>query len=105
MVLEWVQKVGSKQSAIRQQQSAQLTDAVLEYVKGISVIKAFHMSGDKANRMKDTIKDTCNRAITYEETFSWPNLVYQLCFSIGVAIMVFLIVFAIYMEILSCRLR
>ena len=64
MVLEWVQKVGSKQSAIRQQQSAQLTDAVLEYVKGISVIKAFHMFGDKAKRMKDTIKDTCNRAIT-----------------------------------------
>lgn len=91
-VLEWVQKVGGQQSAIRQRQSAQLTDAVLEYVKGISVIKAFHMDGDKAKRLKDTIRDTCNRAITYEEAFALPNAAYQLCFSIGTAIMVFLIV-------------
>lgn len=93
VVLEWVQKVGSEQSAIRQQQSAELTDAVLEYVKGISVIKAFNMTRDKAKRIKDTIKDTCNHSIMYEEKFMLPNFAYQLCFSVGVAIMIFLIEF------------
>ncbi|SHN70520.1 hypothetical protein [Desulfitobacterium chlororespirans] len=64
----------------------------MEYVKGIAVIKAFHMHGDKAKRIKDTIGGTCRRAITYEETFVVPNSAYQLCFSFGVAVMVFLIV-------------
>ena len=89
VVLEWVQRVGSEQSAIRQKQSAELTDAVLEYIHGISVVKSLNLSADRAKRIRATIKDSCNKALTFEVKFMQPNTCYQLCFSVGMALMIF----------------
>nr|WP_225445762.1 ABC transporter ATP-binding protein [Paenibacillus arenosi] len=88
--LEKVQLVGKVQSKIRQHQQASLTSAVLEYVQGISVIKAFNISGDRAKAVKDTIERTRDHAIDYEEKFTPPSSLYQACFSIATALIVLL---------------
>ena len=89
LLLERVEKVAAEQSAIRQRQSARLTDTVLEYVKGISVIKSLHMAGDKAGRIKDTIEETRDHAINYEKQCIPPVSKYQHCFSLGIGLVVF----------------
>ncbi|UHA73190.1 ABC transporter ATP-binding protein [Paenibacillus sp. 481] len=88
--LEKLQNVGKEQSKIRQRQQASLTSSVLEYVQGISVIKSFNMTGDRAKSVKDTIERTRDHAIDYEEKFTPPSFRYQTCFSIATALVVLL---------------
>lgn len=90
LVLEKVQKVAREQSVIRQRQQTRLTSAVLEYVQGISVIKSLSMAGDRARMMKDTIKETRDHAIEFEEEFTPVSIAYQLCFAVGIALTVLL---------------
>lgn len=91
LMLDRLQKVGQEQSKIRQRQQAGLTSAVLEYIQGISIIKLLNMAGDKAKSVKDTIERTRDHAIDFEEKFTPPSFRYQTCFSIGIALTVFLV--------------
>jgi len=88
--LEKLQKVGKRHSRIRQEQQAALTSAVLEYVQGISVIKAFHMIGDKAQSLQETIRQTRDRAIDFENKFAPPSFRYQTWFSLLTALTIFM---------------
>lgn len=72
-----------KQSFIRQQQQASLVGAVLEYIRGISVIKAFNITGERAVKLTDAIDSTCKNAIQYEAQSMIPTIVYKTCFCLG----------------------
>jgi len=89
LALNRLQTTGKEQSKIKQSQQAKLTAAVIEYVQGISVIKSLNMAGDKAKSIKDTIESTRDHAIDYEEKFTPPSFRYQICFSAGIALIVF----------------
>lgn len=53
----------------RQQVQSELVTAVLEYVRGIAVIKAFGL-GDRSNRAVDyAINESCKRNLILEQTF------------------------------------
>lgn len=91
LALRGLQKVGMEQSKVKQKQQASLVSAVLEYIRGLSIIKAFNMAGDKAKTVKDTIEKTRDHAVEYEEKFTPPNSRYQDCFSLGTALTVFLV--------------
>lgn len=86
-----LERVSKEQSRIRQDQQSKLASAVLEYTQGISVIKALHMSGEKARSMEETIDDTCKKAIRFEEVFKRPNNNYLHCFVLGITAIVFLV--------------
>ncbi len=89
IALNGIQKVAKKQAPIRQKQQEAVTSAVLEYTKGISVIKAFNMAGDKAENIKRTFEETRDRSIEFEEKFVPPSIRYDTCFSVGIALTVF----------------
>jgi ATP-binding cassette subfamily B protein len=72
------------------EQQARLTDAVLEYIQGISVIKSLHMSGDKAKKVKNEIEATCFHAIDFEEEMLFPSVLFQSCFGIGISTTIFI---------------
>ena len=89
IVLGSIQNEAKKQAGIRQKQQEAVTSAVLEYTKGISVIKAFNMAGDKAENIKKTFEETRDHAIEFEEKFIPPSIRYDTCFSVGIALTVF----------------
>ncbi|MDR1900892.1 MAG: ABC transporter ATP-binding protein/permease [Treponema sp.] len=85
-----LEKVSMKHSALRQEQAAKLTGAVLEYTEGISIIKALHMSGDAAKRMNRSIDDACCYAIDFEESMVPPVTRYLHCYALTIAVIIFI---------------
>ncbi|WP_010275815.1 ABC transporter ATP-binding protein [Paenibacillus senegalensis] len=86
--LDKLQEVGIKHSRERQKQQAKLTAAVLEYVRGISVIKSLNMTGEKAKSVHEAIESARDHAIDYEEKFNPPSFRYQTWFSLATAVTV-----------------
>lgn len=80
-----VETVARKQSPERQRQQGELVNSILEYVQGISVIKSFNMSGEKAGRIKNSIEATRKHSVDFEVALLKPTLFYKLCFAIGTA--------------------
>lgn len=80
-----VERVSRKQSPERQRQQAGLVSSILEYVQGISVIKSFNMSGEKAVRIKSAIESTQKQSIDFEVELLKPTLLYKICFAVGTA--------------------
>ena len=101
IALGGIQKVAKKQSPIRQKQQEKLTSAVLEYTKGISVIKAFNMAGGKAENIKNTFEETRDHAIEFEEASVPPGIRYDTCFSVGIALTVFAATYFCYHDSLD----
>jgi len=67
----------------KQRVQASLASAVLEYVQGISVIKAYGM-GEKANRTVDhAIKESCLQNLRFERAFTRLTAFYSYIFKIA----------------------
>ncbi|MGL6198692.1 MAG: ABC transporter transmembrane domain-containing protein [Lachnospiraceae bacterium] len=81
-----LEKVSKKQSPIRQRQQGELVGSILEYVQGIAVIKSFNMTGEKAKRAKAAIDETRDHSLEFEIELISPKLIYNLCFSLGIAL-------------------
>lgn len=83
-----LERVSKNQSPIRQRQQAELVGAILEYVQGIAVIKAFNMGGERAARVKGAIDSTRDHSIGFEVGLMRPTLRYQLCFACGISLII-----------------
>lgn len=83
LFLKKLQSVGKELSFVRQDQQSKLSTAVLEYVQGISVIKAFNLSGEKAKTVSNAFESTRDHAIEFEKTFVPLETMYETCFAIG----------------------
>ena len=83
-------KKSVKDAEVLKQAFQELIDAVVEYVQGISVIKAFHLKEERFNKVSNTfekIKDV----YTFYEQKSIPFLLANMCLcSIGSAIVIYL---------------
>lgn len=67
----------------KQRVQASLASGVLEYVQGISIIKAYGM-GEKANRTVDhAIEDSCRQNLRFERTFTRLTACYSYLFKIA----------------------
>jgi ATP-binding cassette subfamily B protein len=88
-ILRRIQKIGKEQAYIRQETQSKLVSAVLEYVQGISVIKAFNMSGDKSKATKENFEKTRDNSLKFEKKFIPDNFIYESCFSVGIALTIF----------------
>lgn len=77
-------------SAKRQEQSENLTEAVLDFTEGIGIIKTYNLLGDKSAELTDNFKKSCETNIQFEENHSpWQrrlNLVYGLGAALIVAL-------------------
>lgn len=86
--LNQMQKVVKEQSAVRQETQSQLVGTVLEYVKGISVIKAFNMTGERAQKINQEFRAYRDIMIDFEEKFIPPGLQFDHCFNLGIGLTV-----------------
>ncbi|MBE5840346.1 MAG: ABC transporter ATP-binding protein [Butyrivibrio sp.] len=57
---------GISLSGDRQQQSENLTKAVLDYVEGIGITKTYNLLGDKSKEMADNFEKSCDESLRFE---------------------------------------
>lgn len=87
-VLNKHEKIIKKQSNNRQKVQSELVSAVLEYVKGISVIKSFNMVGVRAQKINTEFKKTRDSSIAFEKKVIPTALNFDNCFSLGIGLTV-----------------
>lgn len=63
LVTEFSQKKSSKLSAKRQNGQEKLVESVLEYIQGMSIVKAFGMEKESSQSILSTIKKSCKNNI------------------------------------------
>ena len=89
LVLKRFNTVNKKQAEKRQRGIAKFVGATIEYVKGISVIKAFNVK--HSEKINQAFEDVKNNAIEFETKFARGLGMFQNCFALGIASMIFLV--------------
>lgn len=90
LVYSGIQLVGKKHSPRRQTAQANLVTAVLEYIQGMGVIKAFGLGGQAGKALDQAIDESAAANITLEKAFSSVTGLYQTVFKLArAAILVF----------------
>lgn len=89
LALEKIAKVVDFQAEIRQKTQSKLISAVLEYVKGISVIKSFNMVGNRAKKINEEFRRTRDACINYEKKFTPLFINFENSFNIGIGLTIF----------------
>ncbi|MCG8499424.1 MAG: ABC transporter ATP-binding protein/permease [Firmicutes bacterium] len=84
--LKRIQKVAEYHSGARQEAQSRLIGSVLEYVKGITVIKSFNMVGDRAQKINNEFEKYRDVSIDFEKKFNPPLLNYESCFAFGIGL-------------------
>ncbi|MDR1540813.1 MAG: ABC transporter ATP-binding protein/permease [Clostridiales bacterium] len=69
-------------SAARQEQSENLTEAVLDHIEGIGIIKTYNLLGEKSKELSGNFQKTCDQNLTMEKHMipwqTWLNIVFAL---------------------------
>ena len=88
IVFREIQKIAKKHSAAVQEQQQRTTSAVIEYIKGMQVIKAFHLVGDQQKRTSALYCTLSNTQFEFEKKFVVPAVISDsiIALSIGAVI-------------------
>lgn len=80
-------------SVARQEQSENLTEAVLDFTEGIGIIKTYNLLGEKSEELTENFKKSCDTNIHFEESHSpWQRRL-NLIYGLGVAVIITLAIF------------
>lgn len=60
-------RVSQRSAVARQAQSERLTEAVLEFVRGIAVIKSCNLVGEQSDLLRNSFRDSRDQAIAFEK--------------------------------------
>lgn len=85
---QWIERACRTESVFRQEQQGRLSEAILEYAMGISVIKAFNLGGKRAETVNTAIQDTKEGSLRFEKRFIPPAFVYKAAFHAATALIV-----------------
>ena len=88
LVAKGMRKEAIEDSHIRQEQSEKLTEAVLDFVEGIGIIKTYNLLGEKSKELSDNFLETCRTSLDFERNHSpWQrNLL--VIFGLGAAVLI-----------------
>jgi ATP-binding cassette subfamily B protein len=86
--LNRLNSVAIDQSEKRQEGQARMTSGVLEFVRGISVIKAFNLTGEKAERINEQFREFRDISINFEKKFLPVVKRYLHVFAAGIALVI-----------------
>lgn len=68
LVTELSQKAMTKTGPARQQAQMKLSEAVLEYIQGMSVVKSYGLEKDNTQAARRTVDDSCKKALSLEHS-------------------------------------
>lgn len=80
-----MQKESLEDSAIRQEQSEDLTEAVLDFTEGIGIIKTYNLLGEKSKELTDSFRETRRKSIQFEKNHAPFQLGLNLLYGLGAA--------------------
>ena len=66
LVAKGMKKEAMRDSSARQEQSENLTEAVLDYIEGIGIIKTYNMLGEKSKELSDNFNNSCETNLHFE---------------------------------------
>ncbi len=76
-------KNGIQDSSVRQEQSENLTEAVIDFAEGIGIIKTYNMLGEKSAELTGNFDRSCETSLTFEDHqvphSRMVSLVYEFC--------------------------
>ena len=94
LIAKGMKKEALQDSNDRQEQNENLTEAVLDFVEGIGIIKTYNLLGEKSKELTENFEKSCETSIRFEENHSpyqlWMNIVYGLGVAAIVALSFFL---------------
>ena len=94
LIAKGMKKEALQDSKDRQEQNENLTEAVLDFVEGIGIIKTYNLLGEKSKELTENFEKSCETNIRFEENHSpyqlWMNIVYGLGVAAIVALSFFL---------------
>ena len=94
LIARSMKKEALQDSKDRQEQNENLTEAVLDFVEGIGIIKTYNLLGEKSKELTENFEKSCETNIRFEENHSpyqlWMNIVYGLGVAAIVALSFFL---------------
>lgn len=92
-IAKGMRREGLEDSDIRQAQSENLTDAVLDFAEGIGIIKTYNLLGEKSAELTENFRESRKTSIDFEENHApWQRRL-NLVFGLGVAVVVALTLF------------
>lgn len=69
-------------SAIKQEQGEKLTEAVLDHIEGIGIIKTYNLLGEKSKELSEGFQKTCEGNLLFEKHLvlwqTWLNIIFSL---------------------------
>lgn len=86
LVAQGMHKDSHKHSSIRQEQSENLTESVLDFIEGIGIIKTYNLLGDKSKELSDNFRLSCKRSIEFEENAALWHRELNLLYGMGAVI-------------------
>ena len=78
-------KVSLKEAACRQDQSEHLTDAVLSFAEGISVIKSYNLIGEKSEELTGNFRRSRDTSTAFERKMTPWTRVLNILYAVGIA--------------------
>lgn len=88
LVARGMRKESLEDSAIRMEQSENLTEAVLDFTEGIGIIKTYNLLGDKSRELTEAFRESRQKSIQFEKNHSPFQLGLMLLYGLGTAAVV-----------------
>ena len=93
LIAKYMRKEALADSTARQEQSENLTEAVLDFTEGIGIIKTYNLLGEKSQELSDNFRKSCETNIHFEESHApWQRRL-NLVFGLGAAVIIALAMF------------
>ena len=83
LIARSMKKEALQDSKDRQEQNENLTEAVLDFVEGIGIIKTYNLLGEKSRELTDNFRRSCDTNLQFEEDHSPWQLRLNLAYGLG----------------------
>lgn len=88
LVAKSMKKEAMRDSSARQEQSENLTEAVLDYIEGIGIIKTYNMLGEKSKELSDNFNNSCETNLHFENAHGPWQMGLNLIYGIGASVII-----------------
>lgn len=96
LIANGMNKMSLSEAVIRQEQGEKLTDSVLSFAEGISVIKSYNLLGDNSKALTDSFASSRDTSIKFEKKMTPWTSGLNIIYGIGIT---FILALALYLHL------
>lgn len=95
LIANKMNKISLSEAAVRQEQNEKLTDAVLSFAEGISVIKSYNLLGENSKSLTDSFASSRDTSIKFEKKMTPWTSGLNIIYGVGIT---FILALALYLH-------